>query len=93
MRKEVGYGEAGFQGIAKRPEMAGHSAIFRVAMRTLKLLLPRVSLIVVLAMCCFAGKSPVIDMFTVEKMNFAMVQPPRNNFLESDIFDFVKAHP
>ncbi len=31
--EEVVYGDAGYQGIAKRPEMAGHSATFRVAMR------------------------------------------------------------
>ena len=30
------YGDAGYQGIAKRPEMAGHSATFRVAMRPWK---------------------------------------------------------
>ena len=29
----VVYGDAGYQGIAKRPEMAGNSAEFRVAMR------------------------------------------------------------
>ena len=26
------YGDAGYQGMAKRPEMAGHGATFRVAM-------------------------------------------------------------
>ena len=31
--EEVVYGDAGYQGITKRPEMAGHSAVFRVAMR------------------------------------------------------------
>ena len=31
--EEVVYGDAGYQGINKRPEMAGHSAVFRVAMR------------------------------------------------------------
>ena len=31
--EEVVYGDAGYQGIAKRPEMAVHSATFRVAMR------------------------------------------------------------
>jgi transposase, IS5 family len=31
--EEVVYGDAGFQGIAKRPEMAGKSTEFRVAMR------------------------------------------------------------
>jgi IS5 family transposase len=31
--EEVVYGDAGYQGIAKRPELAGHSATFRVAMR------------------------------------------------------------
>lgn len=31
--EEVVYGDAGYQGIAKRPEIAGHSATFRVAMR------------------------------------------------------------
>lgn len=31
--EEVVYGDAGYQGIAKRPEMAVHSASFRVAMR------------------------------------------------------------
>jgi len=31
--EEVVYGDAGYQGIAKRPEMAGNSAEFRVAMR------------------------------------------------------------
>jgi IS5 family transposase len=31
--EEVVYGDAGYQGIAKRPEMAGKTAEFRVAMR------------------------------------------------------------
>jgi IS5 family transposase len=31
--EEVVYGDAGYQDITKRPEMAGHSAVFRVAMR------------------------------------------------------------
>jgi IS5 family transposase len=31
--EEVVYGDAGYQGIAKRPEMADHAATFRVAMR------------------------------------------------------------
>ncbi len=31
--EEVVYGDAGYQGIAKRPELAGHSENFRVAMR------------------------------------------------------------
>ena len=31
--EEVVYGDAGYQGIAKRPEMAGKSTEFRVAMR------------------------------------------------------------
>jgi IS5 family transposase len=31
--EQVVYGDAGYQGIAKRPEMAGHSATFRLAMR------------------------------------------------------------
>ena len=31
--EEVVYGDAGYQGIAKRPEMTGNSAEFRVAMR------------------------------------------------------------
>ena len=31
--KEVVYGDAGYQGIAKRPEMAGTAAEFRVTMR------------------------------------------------------------
>ncbi|KAF0653686.1 transposase, IS5 family protein [Cyanobium sp. Copco_Reservoir_LC18] len=31
--EEVVYGDVGYQGIAKRPEMAAHSATFRVAMR------------------------------------------------------------
>jgi len=31
--EEVVYGDAGYQGIAKRAEIAGHSAEFRVAMR------------------------------------------------------------
>ena len=31
--EEVVYGDAGYQGIAKRPEMAGAAAEFRVAMR------------------------------------------------------------
>ena len=31
--EEVIYGDAGYQGIAKRPEMAGRTAEFRVAMR------------------------------------------------------------
>jgi IS5 family transposase len=31
--EDVVYGDAGYQGIAKRPEMAVHSAAFRVAMR------------------------------------------------------------
>jgi IS5 family transposase len=31
--EKVVYGDAGYQGIAKRPEMVGHSATFRVAMR------------------------------------------------------------
>ena len=30
------YGDAGYQGITKRPEMASHSAVFRVAMRPIK---------------------------------------------------------
>lgn len=32
--EEVVYGDAGYQGIAKRPEMAGTAAEFRVAIRT-----------------------------------------------------------
>jgi IS5 family transposase len=31
--EEVVYGDSGYQGIAKRPEMSAHSAEFRVAMR------------------------------------------------------------
>jgi IS5 family transposase len=31
--EEVVYGDAGYQGITKRHELAGHSAVFRVAMR------------------------------------------------------------
>jgi transposase, IS5 family len=31
--EEVVYRDAGYQGITKRPEMAGHSAVFRVEMR------------------------------------------------------------
>jgi IS5 family transposase len=31
--EEVGYGDAGYQGIAKRPEIAGKTAEFRVSMR------------------------------------------------------------
>jgi IS5 family transposase len=31
--EEVVYGDAGYQGIAKRPKMAGNTAVFRVAMR------------------------------------------------------------
>jgi len=31
--EEVVYGDAGYQGIAKRPEMAGNAAEFRVTMR------------------------------------------------------------
>ena len=31
--EEVEYSDAGYQGMAKRPEMAGHGATFRVAMR------------------------------------------------------------
>jgi hypothetical protein len=31
--EEIVYGDAGYQGIAKRPEMAGKSTEFRVAMR------------------------------------------------------------
>jgi IS5 family transposase len=34
--EKVVYGDAGYQGIAKRPEIAGHSAAFRVAMRSRK---------------------------------------------------------
>jgi IS5 family transposase len=34
--EEVVYEDAGYQGIAKRPAMAGHSAVFRVAMRPVK---------------------------------------------------------
>ena len=34
--EEVVYGEAGYQGIEKRAEMAGKSTIFRVAMRPRK---------------------------------------------------------
>jgi len=31
--EEVVYGDAGYQGIGKRPELAGYSAVFRVAIR------------------------------------------------------------
>jgi IS5 family transposase len=31
--EEVVYGDAGYQGMAKRPDMAGRKATFRVAMR------------------------------------------------------------